>query len=271
MVNLGIDIKEAFDPNTYELTVVVTEFDHKTIRSGNWIYYTKGGILKLEENYPGNSNGSVYHDYLCISQKEKSRERAKNLSDPFILFNSISQKFGLNYWLNEDDFLNSTNYYLNGRIIADVQIKNHPNNKEVINIKSPKTDIKIDIKTNDYAALGKKEKERKVIFNANISRVDGKGDIISYTGDKIKRFQTQNNVKSGLYEERTCDGSLLVEGKYCHIKSFQRDTIVVFNPDTYQEEIQIVESDFIEKRVGTWKFYDNNGILEREEDFGNCN
>ena len=107
-------------------------------------------------------------------------------------------------------------------------------------------------------------------FQVIIAFDDNPFEVLSFANDIFVQYESTKGRKSGLYEEKYCNGSVRLSGQYCLIDSTQRDTMVVFNPNTLEEETVITTSYVHSKKTGTWTYYDINGIVEKQEEFGHC-
>ncbi len=264
-------IKEkSFSYETYQEEVVETEITHETQRIGQWSYYNNSGDLVATENYQGATEGTLYKALLCATKKEEATELSQNIPNTFLLFNSICKILKLDHWVTDERILADKGYYYNGKKVRYVDFMPKPNRVDAYRFYIPEMSIEIEKKTNDHGALGKLEDNLTINFKASVSHSDGRMDELYFNNGRIKLIQTFKRQLGGRYEERACDGRLLLDGQYCQIDSFHIDTAVYFNPETYEEVIKVTESDVYSKKSGVWRHYDNEGVLVKEEDFGIC-
>ncbi len=262
--------EESFSPETYETMIKVTEFHTATIKSGDWRYYNNSGEHIIDEAYPGTTDGAIYNDYLCAVVTPENNEIRRTLPNHYVLFNAMCQQFDLPYWISNDLVLGNHQTYFNGRPVEAPTTLNLRNNATETKLKTPVGDIKINAKSNDYAAGGTMGRPKVVTYSAVITYPDDQAEVLLFSDNKLTRYTSYKGRKSGLFEEKQCNGTLITSGQYCQVDTFLRDTSIVFNPNTYEEEILITESYVHSKKTGTWKHYDLNGILEKEEVFGMC-
>ena len=262
--------KESFSPETYETIISVTEIDKITLKTGTWSYYNNAGEHIADETYPGATVGAVYNDYLCAVVTPENNEIRRTLPNHYVLFNAMCQQFDLPYWISNDLVLGNHQTYFNGQPVEAPTTLNLRNNATETKLKTPVGDIKINTKSNDYAAGGTMGRPKVVTYSAVITFPDDQAEVLLFSDNKLTRYKSLYGRKSGPYEERQCNGNLIVLGQYCQVDTVLRDTSVVFNPETYEEEIVITTSYVHSKKTGTWTYYDINGIVEKQEEFGRC-
>lgn len=85
---------------------------------------------------------------------------------------------------------------------------------------------------------------------------------------KLSNFS--NDVLIGRYEERTKTGKMLVTGQYCQIDSMYSDTLLYYDPETYDEILEIIPRSKFPIKSGNWRYYNTEGILLKEEKHVNC-
>lgn len=267
---LYITREESFNPETYEAVITETEHHKASIKSGTWNYYNTEGQHIAVESYPGKTSGDVYAGYLCDVVTPESRDIRKTRPHNYLLFNSMCHQFNLPYWVSNDLVLGNDQHYFNGKPIEAPAIAYLKNNAMEVTLTTPVGEIKIHTKSNDYAAGGTMGRPKRIYLNASITFPNQQGIRLLFSDNELSYFQTNQGVNSGEYEKKQCNGLYLEKGQYCLIDSFSRDTMVVFDPETYEERIVVTESEFQSAKTGVWKKYDLNGILEQEETFGSC-
>ncbi len=76
---------------------------------------------------------------------------------------------------------------------------------------------------------------------------------------------------SGLYAEYFESGNIKIEGHYKIYEIFaNKDTTIIYNPDTYKAELHIIEGEFwIPKsyKDGYWKYYNKDGSIIKVEHY----
>ncbi len=82
------------------------------------------------------------------------------------------------------------------------------------------------------------------------------------------------NYKSGILYGRqwdqTLSGKILFTGGYAAIDSIYNDTLLVLDPDTYEDVKQIIPRTKFPVKCGSWKYYELNGNLLQEEKYVPC-
>ena len=208
------------NPDTYQKEWVETTLDFMTVRTGKWSYFNKEGEAILEENYPGKMKWVSASDYLCTKQIEEAREIARNLSNPFLVFNAMCHLSSLDYWLSEDDVLERKSYYLNGQLIDSPENISKQNYIGDYKFQTPNATIKIRANTRQRGVLRSGKKKRKLNYRISLSFKDDKNIRLSFYRDKLTKQEIVDGKNDGAYEERLCDGNLLIKGQYCQIDSF---------------------------------------------------
>ncbi len=79
-----------------------------------------------------------------------------------------------------------------------------------------------------------------------------------------------NDVLIGRYEERTRSGKVLITGQYCQIDSIYADTILTFDPETYEDINTVFPRTKFAIKTGIWYYYSSEGILTKEEKHKKC-
>lgn len=263
--------EKKLDYDSYEMKWVETTMDHLTSRSGKWKYYDESGATVLEENYPGTMKWTLSADYLCSTLMDEARAMTKGLHNPFMVFNAMCEQLSINSWIREDDILDRKQYYYNGAVLAnpeDISKKNHVGD---FKFEIPHSSLSLYANTRTQGATGSRKIKRRLNYGVSFSDHDGKERKLFFSRNKLRREERKDGLRNGLYEEKQCNGGWLVKGQYCQIDSFYRDTVVTINTETYEEVIQITENNKAEKKHGIWQYYDAQGILVKEEDYGNCN
>ena len=93
----------------------------------------------------------------------------------------------------------------------------------------------------------------------------GTWKINDESGRPLEEINFSDGQRQGKYTRFTVDGQVDREGQY--FRNPGRDTILVFDPDTYQTVTQIVSLG--SSPCGTWKVREPSGAM-REEEFAPC-
>lgn len=87
----------------------------------------------------------------------------------------------------------------------------------------------------------------------------------SYTFKYEETILSNPPLKSGYYKEFYENGNLKLEGQFVIMEKFQtRDTIITFNPESYENILNITEGEFWKPKAlktGVWNNFDENGKL----------
>jgi hypothetical protein len=267
---LIVNREQVIDPNTYEQKWVETTIDQFVLRSGKWNYYNEKQEVILEENYPGAIKWHLASEYSCMTSTDEIKELSKYIPNPYLDFNTIAYQLSYNSWLSVDDMLGKNTYYLNGRLISAPQNISRTNYRDDYKFITDNVTIKLYSNTKTQSAFGKRKKKKKFNYTAHLDYTNGSAISLSHQKDKLKKQERKDGLAFGSYEERLCNGNLLVSGQYCHIDSIYKDTVTTFNPETYEETVAITEHTKASKKYGKWVYYNAEGILTKEEDLGDC-
>lgn len=82
---------------------------------------------------------------------------------------------------------------------------------------------------------------------------------------KLSNFS--DDVQTGRYEERTKSGKVLVTGQYSQMDSMYIDTLIHFDPETYEESYEILHRTKVAIKSGIWRYYSPEGLLVKEEKY----
>ncbi len=255
---------KVYSTETYEEEIQKTNFTEKLVRSGNWKYYDSEGQVVLEENYPGTANGSLYGDILCVTSKDDFYPKRNVINNDFLVFNSLCQIFDIDLWLQQFARYGNKDLYLNGKWIESAKRINQANGLTVYEIID--NDVSIRIFSKEQGAALNKNAPVTHDVSATIAWPDATIDEISFKGENCIWNRTIEKEQKKEYQERTCSGQLISSGNFCLEYAPSRDTVTVINPDTYETQIQITETKYKEEKCGSWKYYDKEGKLVKEEE-----
>jgi len=82
-----------------------------------------------------------------------------------------------------------------------------------------------------------------------------------------KLSQFTDDILTGRYEERTKSGKVLVTGQYSQMDSMYVDTVLLFDPKTYEESHEIIHRTKFAVKSGVWRYFSPEGILIKEEKY----
>lgn len=265
---LIITSKKSFDPNTYEEIILKDSITTFLSRSGNWKYFDSEGKVFYEENYPGSVRGKDEHTRVLKEALEKSTyaKRRKNPS-PNMMFNSLCAQFNLPYWLTEEAVGRDKVYYFMGNRVSDVKVGGVVNTRQETKIEARGMTIKLVTQTNAFGALGTMGKKKWLKYEATIAHENGRTEQLIFNKDDIFKQELLHGQLNGITQRRGFDGKLLEQREYCQMDSIHRDTVSVFNPETYEEQVTITEYNTFPKKCGVWKKFNAQGKLEEEIDY----
>ncbi len=104
-----------------------------------------------------------------------------------------------------------------------------------------------------FETFSKSAKSQKIIVSKNrLNFLDNSIEISNYT----------NEVISGSYKKLKYNGEPLVIGNYSLKDSTYQDTTILYDPDTYDETINIMTRKHVGVKCGEWRYYDIDGKLE---------
>lgn len=81
----------------------------------------------------------------------------------------------------------------------------------------------------------------------------------------IKLSNYKNGILIDEYTEKSMSGKHIVQGQYMQIDSIYRDTIRTFDPETYEEKMQVIDQTKKGVRCGKWIFKNIKGELIKIE------
>ena len=262
--------EKKLNQETYAQEWVETTYNALTARSGQWKYYDDNEEITLEENYPGQQKWNKSSIFLCTTNRKEVKAMTENLKNPYMIFNSMCALAGLDYWLSVDDILERKMHYYNGKWTSEPEDVSKQNYTGDFKFETTDGTINIYANTRTRSAVGGSSKERKLNYYVNFEFPENKKLLLNYSRAKLTKQERLNGQNIGMFEERQCDGRILLQGQYCQVDEVFRDTIVTFDPETYEETVTITEYDKRAKKYGVWKHYDVNGVLVKEEDLGPC-
>lgn len=182
-------------------------------------------------------------------------------------YNAIANHFGLKDTLDYTCIHRQNQYAFRNKVVETATSNTLPDGSEELILETNQASVKITKKRDAQLNAINGINVRTISFLVVIDMGDHPGEVWKYANEKFVHYQTTSGRKNGFYEEKYCNGNTQLSGHYALVDTIMRDTVVIFNPDTYEEEIVITESYLHSKKTGTWKHYDQNGILVKEENY----
>lgn len=81
---------------------------------------------------------------------------------------------------------------------------------------------------------------------------------------RIKNYR--ESVLFGDYKEKCLDDQVYVSGKYHHVDSIYQDTTIYYDPETYDETIEIEERQKFPVKCGVWMIQTEEGLVAKKFD-----
>jgi hypothetical protein len=266
--------EKTFDPETYQEVIKVTVIDQLSVKTGIWRYAAEAGEPMREENYDTRSGwSSAYGEgELCapfnwaeIKERNYYKARFDRIPSLVRLFNYMSSAQGLSEHISYDVTRHGVNYYHNGQLVAGPQLRNERTIDEVLQQQLLVGELRITYSSNEFDAFQPKGAKTKYDFSCYLPKTSGQGVAYSLTDGKLEIAAATPDGKNGAFTTVDCSGNKLIAGFYRGPRSGD-EGVEVINPETYETMIMLPN----EFRCGSWKYYDKEGSLIKEKDFGGC-
>ena len=124
--------------------------------------------------------------------------------------------------------------------------------------------INSDIKENSGPYLRGSVSSPTGLFQTSSPVKNGRHYSISAHRSSVTCAHYLNGQYDGPYIVKNLFGEINIHGQYTHIDSFHIDTLVVYDPDTYEQIQTITEKDKMSVKCGVWKFKKEDGFREEE-------
>ncbi len=192
------------------------------------------------------------------------------LQSTLIRYNAIANHFGIKDTIICFCTHGKNQYAFRNEVVETMTASKLPDGGEELILETYHAKVKITSQFNSVSNGDTTTTSPVFSFLVIIEFDDIPDEVLHYTDDGFVRYDSTHGRKDGFYEEKYCNGNLRISGQYCLMDSIQRDTMVIFNPETYEEETLITVSYVHSKKTGPWTYYDINGVLEKEETFSPC-
>lgn len=156
-------------------------------------------------------------------------------------------------------------YYYNGKMIAGYQLSNERDIDQELVTTFSGNEMYLKYSSNEFHAYQPKGGKTTCFFQSYLPKGGSNGQLYEFSNGSLEVFEINKQQKAGAYRKFDCQGNLLVSGFYRNAEASDEPSQVI-NPDTY--EISSIPP--TEVRCGSWKYYNENGDLLKEEVLGSC-